>query len=288
MKNRPKRDMEGGYRLEKIIKIKNWLFIAELAIIVVFAIILLQANGELSLNPFHIGVPSFLYFVLIMLIVIQVEGFVFLRLETRYLKSPSTRYYMTRNSMRRSYIAIIVALVILVLFWMPIVNDAVHTVSRSDKTYSVPATQTGTVAQPVAIHVVSNDFVGFTNLDKLSVWTNNGSKALVFIVSEDNFNLFGTLGPDRLGSYRINQAVYEAYPGLEYSIPSLTYGKYVICVYSGTGQALDAQVKYDYQLSGQLMGYVPLFCIAFIIANLVWIFYIRPICKLFEQRAIYR
>jgi hypothetical protein len=269
MKNQPKRDMEGGFRLERIVKIKTWLFIAQLAIIVVF------------------GVPSFLYFVLIMLLVIQIEGFVFVRLEARYLKSPSTRYYMTRNSMRRSYLVIVVALVFLLLFWAPVLNDAVQSASRSDKMYNVPATQPGAIAQPVTIHVLSNDIVGFTGLDKLSVMT-TGQKALVFIVSEDNFNAFGSQGPDRLGSYRINQVIYEAYPGMEYSIPNLNYGKYVICIYSGSGQAMDAQVTYESHLSTHLVGYVPWFCIAFIIANIGWILYIRPICKMFEQRAIYR
>lgn len=287
MKNQQKKDMEGGFRLQSIIRVKKWLYAAQLAIIIVFAVILLQANGELSLNPLHIGIPSFLYFVLIMLLVIQIESFVFLRLETRYLKSPSTRYFMTRNSMKRSYIVIVVVLVILLLFWLPLVNDGVHSVSRSDKTYSVPSTPSGTVAQPVAIHIVSNDIVGFTNLDKLSVMT-NGPRASVFIVSEDNFNQFAGLGADRLGSYRINQAIYEAYPGLEYSIPPLSYGKYVICIYSGTGEALDARVIYDSELSEQLIGYVPWFCIGFIAANIGWILYIRPICKVFEQRAIYR
>ena len=282
MKNKPKKEMEGGYRLQSIRKVKLWLYATQLAIVIVFAVILLLSNKELSFVPFHIGIPSFLYFVLIMLLVIQVEGFVFLRLETWYLKSPSTKYYMTRNSMRRSMIIIVIAIIFMMMFWLPIVNDTVHSVSKVTKTYSVSSSLT-----PVAIQVVSNDVIGLTNFDKLEVMT-TGGRALVFIVSEDNYNQFGGLGPDRLGSYRINQEIYEAYPGMQYSVPNLDYGKYYICIYSATGQSFDATVTYDAELSSQLIWYVPWFCLFFIAINVVWILYIRPINKLFERAAIYR
>ena len=281
MKNKPKKEMEGGYRLQSIRKVKQWLYATQLAIVIIFAIILLLSNKELAANPFHIGVPSFLYFVLIMILVIQVEGMVFLRLETWYLKSPSTKYYMTRNSIRKSMFVIVIAIVFFALFFIPVVNDVVHDASKTTKTYTVSSTE------PAVISFYSADVVGLTNFDKLAVMT-TGGRAYVFIVSEDNYNQFASQGYEKLGSYRINQAVYEAYPGLEYNVPDLQYGKYYICVYSATGANVDLTVTYDSEISSLLEWYIPWFCVFFIIVNAVWIFYLRPINKLFERAAIYR
>ncbi|OPY33859.1 MAG: hypothetical protein A4E32_00597 [Methanomassiliicoccales archaeon PtaU1.Bin124] len=282
MKNKPKKEMEGGYRLQSIRKVKLWLYATQLAIIIIFAIILLLSNQELSMNPFHIGIPSFLYFVLIMVLVIQVEGFIFLRLETWYLKSPSTKYYMTRNSIRRSMIIIVVALVFMALFWLPVVNDVVHGVSKTTKSVTAASTTT-----PVAIEFYSADVIGLTNFDQLSVMT-DGGLAYVFIVSADNYKQFGSLGYEKLGSYRINQAVFQAYPGMEYTMPDLDYGKYYICIYSASGNPVDMTVTYNAEVSPLLAWYIPWFAIFFVIVNVVWIFYIRPINKLFERAAIYR
>jgi hypothetical protein len=279
---KPKREMEGGFRLVKIRKIKTWLYVVQLIVMVFFAIVLMITNNELSMSPLHIGLSSFLYFVLIMLIVINVEGFIFLRLETRFVKSPSTKYYMARDSIKRSYVIIIVALIIMVMFLLPVAaSGLIKTVTESDKTYSV-SPSTG----PVKIKLNSADLFGLTNLNSIAV-TTDGGQAYVFLVSEDNFQEYGPL-QDKLAPYRINADFYEAYPGLTYTVPDLVYGAYYLVIYSPTDASLNATVTMDSEIDQGLVGYVPWLCLMFVVANIVWIFYLRPIVKIFERRAIYR
>lgn len=280
--SRAREQMEGGFRLDRMRRIKSWLYSVELMIIVVFVIALMYAGGEFSIVPFHLGVPSFLYFVLFMCIIIMLESFVFIRLETRFLKSPSSKYYLTKNAVSRAYIVIAVAAVFLLLFYLPLLNDAVKNATEDEDGYLVSS-----ATVPVTIGFYSSDVIALTNMDMIKVDT-DGGLVWVFIVSEEDYGDYVALGAERLGTYRINTDIYEAHPGMEYELPDLRYGKYFICLYSPNGDSVNVTVTTSAELSGQLIGYVPFFCAIFIVMNIIWILYLRPIKKVFENRAIYR
>jgi hypothetical protein len=280
--SKPVNDMEGGFRLDRVRRIRNWLYSAQLMMIVVFVIALMYTSGDFSIYPFHLGVPSFLYFVFLMIIVISVESVIFVQLESRFLKSPSSKYYLLKKAMRRYVVIIITMAIIGVIFFLPAVNTVVKDISQTDKEYTVTSS-----SMPVAIEFYSSDFVGMTNMNFISVST-DGDEVWVFIVSEEDYNAYKDLGSTVLASYRINSDVYEAYPGMEYSVPDLQYGKYYICLYSPNDISVTTTVVTNHDMSAQLIGYVPFFCLILIVLNIVWVLYLRPLKRLFEQRAIYR
>jgi len=281
-KDKPVKEMEGGFRLERIKRIKNWLYTVQLMIIVVFVIAIMYTSGDFSVYPFHLGVPSFLYFVLFMAVVLSVEGVIFIRLESRFLKSPSSKYYLLKRSIKKCFVVILVSAIVALLFYLPMVNDGIKSFSETEKTYTVSSSNT-----PEVIKFTSSDAFGLTNLNFLSV-TTNGDDVWVFIVSQEDFDDYASQGAAVLASYRINNDVYEAYPGMEYNVPDLDYGKYCICLYSPDNVAVQANVVMNHELSSQLIGYVPIFCVILIALNIVWVLYLNPLKKLFENRAIYR
>ncbi|MCE5296522.1 MAG: hypothetical protein LLG16_05390, partial [Euryarchaeota archaeon] len=114
---KPVDDMEGGFRLDRIRRVRNWLYSVQLMIIVVFVIALMYTSGDFGIVPFHLGVPSFLYFVLFMVIVLSIEGVIFVRLESRFLKSPSSKYYLLKRSIRRYALVIVASAIIFLVFF---------------------------------------------------------------------------------------------------------------------------------------------------------------------------
>ncbi len=52
------------------------------------------------MKPFFLSINSFIFFVLIMGIVVMVEGFVFILLEMRFMRSNSAKFIVTQRSLR--------------------------------------------------------------------------------------------------------------------------------------------------------------------------------------------
>jgi len=250
-------------------------------IVLVFAIYLLVAGGGLSIKPFFLSINSFLFFVLIMVLVIVIEGFVFTLLEMRFIKSDSTKFIVTQRGFRSSIVWIIVVLVVLLILWQPMLPDAVE--KNLGESGSLLATSS---ASPAVATMFNSDALGLTEVVHMEF--ESSGLAEVFILTEENYNLFVNSGKDVLGGYRINIADYLVDMSISLDFPETAHSKFYILAYSMN----DAPVEVDYtitnNISSSMQTYIPLIALMFLVTHLVWVAYTFMIKKRYVQDGIYR
>jgi hypothetical protein len=279
---RTRQEMEGGYRLDSIRRVKRYLYIAQTAILVFFAFFVMWTMDNISAFPFLIDLPTLLFFILLLLLIINIESFIFLRMELRYIKSHSTKYFLTRSSIRRSLVIIAVAAIAFLIFWTPFVNDAVK-----DAVSVRGDLQVGSAINPAGVSFMSSDPTMVVQAGKVSVDVEGGS-VLVFLVTEENYDKYASQGREALAMHRINVNEYTADPTLEFDLPTLEYGKYFLVLYLEVpGEDVSANVDVEIGISSGMMDIMPILAMAFMIANLVWLIYIRPMNNMLRRRAIY-
>lgn len=272
-------NLEGGYRLAHINRTKKYLFMAQAIIILVFAIYLLVAEGGLSMNPFFLSVNSFLYFVLIMLLVISLEGFIFIILEMRFMRSDSAKFVMTQRAFRSSLVWAVVALIALMLLWTPVLpemleQDLGEADSISSSSSTVPGIDT----------MFNSDALGLTGVDQITFSATGLSE--IFILTEDNYERFKNSGKGVLGGYRVNLD-YLADPEIVVDFPDTTHSRFYILVYSVDNVPITVDYSTTAKVSSSMMGYLPLLMLLFLVTQAAWAVYMFTMNKRFKQ-GIYR
>jgi hypothetical protein len=271
--------LEGGYRLAHINRTKKYLFLAQAIIILVFAAYLLVAEGGFSMKPFFLSVNSFLYFVLIMLLIISLEGFVFIFLEMRFMKSASAKFVMTQRAFRSSLMWAVVALIVLMLLWAPILPEMLEQDLGENDTVS-----TSSSVIPGTATFFNTDALGLTGVDHITLTATGLCE--VFIVTEDNYNLFKNSGKDILGGYRVN-ADYLADPEIVVDFPDTDHSRFYILVYSVDNTPVTVDYSTSGRISTSLMSYLPILMVLFVVSQGAWAAYMFVMNKRFKQ-GIYR
>jgi hypothetical protein len=275
------REFEGGYRIASIRRVKKYLYIVQIVIILVFATYLIFAGGGFGLKPFYLSVNSFIYFVMIMLLVIAVESFVFTTLEMRFLKSDSTKQYLSKMQVRRAFYVIGISAVLVFLLWAPFITSALeNTMSSSDTVVA------DSKSVPEVKSFFNDDPLGVTTVKKATFQSTG--PATVYIVSEANWLQFGGQSKEGIGQYRINTNQYTVNTTLTLDIPELSHSKYYVLVYSDTGAAVSIDYKLSSGMSATLYSFVPILALMFIIAYGAWGAYLTLRSSGYTKDAIYK
>lgn len=272
MEERP-RTLEGGFRMVQIRKTKIYLYAAQLVLILAIAVILINIEGGFSLKPFYLPVNSFLFFLILMILIFNIEGCFFYALEMRFAKNESSKYYMAKRAIRRSIIIIIVAAVVVLILWLPVVSEGIET-ALSDS---------GEVDDLESFF--NRDFLGLTTTDRITL-TSEG-EAYVYVVSEASY-LSNVGNMDQLRFLRINSNDYVVNPTASFSFPEAEYGKYYFVVDYRFSTTDVVEYTLHQNLSSTFLEFVPLFGLFFIIVNVGWLTYLFPIKKKYAEKAIYR
>ncbi|HEY3420593.1 MAG TPA: hypothetical protein VGK23_08585 [Methanomassiliicoccales archaeon] len=257
------RKFEGGYRIDSIRRVKRYLYIVQILIILVFATYMIVAGGGFGLKPFYLSINSFIYFVMIMLLVIAVESFVFTSLEMRFLKSNSTKHHISKLQIRRAAYVIVVCGIVIFVLWAPFITKSLeNTMSSNDSL--------------VADSVFVADSRNFYNDDPLGVTAiktatlESTGAATVFIISEANWLQFGGQAKEIVGQYRINTNQYLVNTTLTVDFPELSHSKYYILAYSETGTPVTITYKLSSGISPTLYSFVPVLALLFIVTYGAW------------------
>jgi hypothetical protein len=275
------REFEGGYRIASIRRVKKYLYIVQIVIILVFATYLIFAGGGFGLKPFYLSVNSFIYFVMIMLLVIALESFVFTSLEMRFMKSSSTKHYLSRMQVRRAAYVIVVCAILVFILWAPFITSALQSAMTSSDSVTADSS-----VYPEYKTFFNDDPLGITTV-KSATFESSGP-ATVYIVSEANWLQFGGSSKDVVGQYRINTNQYTINTTLSVDIPELTHSKYYVLVYSDSGAPVTITYKMSSGISPTLYSFVPLLALLFIVAYGGWGAYLTLRSRSYTKGAIYR
>lgn len=271
--------LEGGYRLFYIQRTKRYLFLAQAAIILFFAGYLVYAGGGVSLKPFFLSINSFIYFVLIMVLVVMLETFIFTILELRFMRSTSAKFIVTRRSTNNAIIWVVVSVLVLLVLWSPILPQ-MQDMNMGEDGSLVATSET----EPAIATLFNSDALGLTEVNEMRI--ESDGLAEVFIVTQENYDLFKDSGKALLGAYRINQD-FLADPDIVAEFPSLKHTRLYILAYSADGTEVELQYSASKNVSNVLMNYLPPIMATYLVVNAFWAFYMYNANKRYVQ-GIYR
>lgn len=269
--------LEGEAYWGRIRGIKRRLFILEIVLIAVLGSVLIVFSSEFQTNPFFIPFDSLLWFIIIMVFVIEIEGFVFRIMQIRIAKSDSTKHLMTINSIRRAMAIIVAAALIAVLFLTPAIVDGIEgsLTVRGEARPSSPQ------------QFLPSDPLGLSKIMTISIHCD--VVAEVYIVSTFNYDLHKGDWPALKGSALNNRTIVDQ--NLVIMMPNVTYAVFYIMVdptSSVIGNQTVASYSLEMQLSDTLTSFAPLMAIIFLIANAVWIAYLFPLGRKYASGSIYK
>jgi len=219
-----------------------------------------------QLKPFYFNVGVFLYFLLLMMFIIAMEGLVFRLLEVKYAKTDSAKYYMLKTTARRSMAVMAVWVVVLLLVLTPFMLDTVTEVTS----------ETG--ATSGATPFFSRDALGLTTVDRISL--DSDAPTGVLILSEANYLLY--YGDWDLMRQYSEASIPDASSGVTITFPAVPFGQYYLVA--------EDEVSYSIHrsMSAFFVGFVTLFAVLFIGSHAAWLVYTTPLRQRFVKGAIYR
>jgi len=264
--------LEGTYALIRIENIKKWSYIIQSVTILSLAVVLMVMGGS-SLRPFYIPVSSFLYFVIIMLLVLNIESIGFRMIEIFYNPSESRKYLMIKNSLRRAIIIGAVSAVLVVFLILPQVNQALSNALSYTKELS---------EKNSAIYVSSQDHFGMVEVSSITIRSSYHMN--VYILSAGDYKLYKA-GDKSVFSRRLNFNT-DPYSGIVFSPQTTGFEEYYIVMESAEPGAI-ATCKIDRRPLPHLMDKTAIILIGFIITNFAWAGYLMPLKKKYAKLSIY-
>jgi len=239
---------------------KRYLFLVQAALVLIFAAYLVYAGGGLVAKPFYLGINSFLYFVLLMVLLIMAESYVFTALEMRFVDSESAKFLITQRTFRAALSWAVVWLVVMLLFVLPFLPGAVTDVTRSNGQLTADSSDV-----PAHFVMFNSDMFGLTEASIIEV-TALG-EVDVFVLTEYNYLLFEDRGAEILGGYRVNANDYLAAPDLTIDFPDMPHGRFYVLFYSLNDVPVEVDYTVEKEISNSLMDYMPFMSLAFIALN---------------------
>lgn len=274
--------LERSIRLLRIRRMKLLLYVIHTAVMLILAIYMMVADGA-SIKPFYLPVDSFIYVVLLMLLLMCVESFFFTRLDIRFTKSFSTNYLLVRNSIRRAIVIAVITGIVAALIWTPAVKNAAENVLATSGTNRID--ESG-----MEVYFATRDHLGLTNVYRITVSVDSGEVDVYLLLKEDydSENSEESLQKS-LNYYRDKTAL----PGEPLTVDLTEFGElergYIECALVFIGE-VNTTVHYTFSslMSGTFRTYAPLICLLFVVSNVAWAVYLLPLKKKYAVASIYK
>jgi hypothetical protein len=276
-----KEALAGGYRLANVKRMKRYLFIVQIIILILIPIIVVLIEGRASLVPFYLPINSFIYFILLMALIMVVEGFFFKILEMRLIQSPSTNYYIAKNAIRKGLVVVAISAFVIFLLWTPFMSQAIENSFNGTDTLH----HTNSTAASEFVVFYDRDPLGLGAVNGITVTSSSGT-ARVYLVSEKNYVNYSS-DLSGLRPFRINSQDYIVDGQLDIHLNPLPFGKYYLVLDTVRSDASQVDVTIHSVISPTFLSYVPFFALLFIVAYGAWMAYMFPVKRKFSSGAIY-
>jgi tetratricopeptide (TPR) repeat protein len=255
--------LEGGHRLLRLRRIKRVVYVLQLGLMVVVAAYLMVEDGA-SLKPLYLPLEAFLPIVLLWLLALTVQNFVFRAMEIRYARRDSQRHLIARNSQTAALWVIVFSAFVIALLLLPATNRiAADAVSTEGDGFLAP----GNVA---AVSFANQDLFGVRQAEWFEVAVEGGPAEIRVYVDNASFGTFSLAS----GGKTIVPIARSGYH--EYRIEIVAQGGDVAFVWSLRAGLMPA-----------LVTFVPFVAVFFVFANSAWYLYLSPIKDRYASSSIY-
>jgi len=256
-----------GGRLLAIRKVKETLYIVQVAVTIAFSVVLVLLSGELQLVPLFVPLESFWYFLVLMGLVFIVEAFVFRSLEIRFAKNVTSSYYMVDKSQKRAVLGLIAVSVLLVLSLLPVAVEGVQDTMGASGNISG------------SVYFYNKDFAGITYVDRITLTSDYPAEA--YLVTETVYLLYAG-NPELVSEYKLN-AQYQVNGTLVIDVPAIERDILYLVVNGSV-------VHYDLHtaFAPGYLTYMPFMLAGYLVAFAAWMIYLMPLRLRLAKEAIYR
>lgn len=268
--------LEGEAYWGRIRLIKRKLYLLEAVLFGILAVVLVFTSGQFQNNPFYIPIDMLLWFILIMFLVVEVEGFVFRVMQIHIAKSDSTKHLMTHNSIRKAVVIAIAAAIVAIIFLTPAI------VQSMESAFSYR----GTVSPDSPREFLPGDPLGLSRAVSITLHSNLGTDA--YIVTQYSYDQ--NQGDwSLLKANHINNRTLVDFD-LTVDLPSAGYSNmYLFVDANGTaGELTTVDFTLNTKLSTTLTSFVPLIALAFVLSNAAWVAYLFPLGRKYAKGSIYK
>ncbi len=266
--------LEGGYRLHRILRMRLATYLMEIAIIIGVSLFMLDVMGA-SINPLYVPVDSFIYFAVLMLFVIGLEAFFFRLLEIRYVKSNSKKYLIAKKTIKRSFLIMLVAALVVMLIWTPFLPNYITEQTEHQ----------GNVVGGM-YEFYTKDHIGLTYVNQVEISSN--APVEVYIVSKENYENFYLTGTGTLDDISVfSGSITGAGSHLLWETDAIPHNLYYIVVDNEGNQSATVHYTIRMHMSDTFVFYIPLISMLFIIFNAGAIAYLIPIKNKYKEGSIY-
>ncbi|MEM2838682.1 MAG: hypothetical protein QXE18_01120 [Thermoplasmata archaeon] len=270
--------LEGEAYWGRIRHIKQTLYIMEIVLIAALGLVLVFFYSETQTNPFFLSIDRLIWFLIIMMLIIEIESFIFRIMQIRIARTFSTKHLMTSNSIRRAIIVIIVAAILLVIFALPAAVQSVESAVsyRGTLYYTEPA------------QIVNGDPIGLSTVKSITLSCD--VPVDVYLLRKQDYQNYAN-DWTALRNFCLNDNGTRIMNTLIISVPPMAHQYlYLVIDPTTTSDEEIAVVSFtlNQKLSDTLTAFLPLMCVIFIAVNGAWMAYLMPLSKKYATRSIYK
>jgi len=265
--------LEGEAYWGRIRSIKRKLYALEIVLIIVMSIFLVVSSKNFSMSPFLLPCDQLLWFLLVMLLIIAVEGFIFRVMQLQIAKSDSIKYIMASNSMKRAVVIAIIASIVAVLLLLPGAAQGIED--------SLSYRGAATPGNPARFQ--NMDLFGMSTVISITIHCNTPTE--IYIVNQFLVDLYPG---DSVMEHPLSDGFAD--PDLEIDMKPFAYSNYYLFVKESnvTGNLTRADFVLNVDLTGTITTVLPIVAIVFVAANAIWVEYLYPFRKKCRTKSIYK
>ncbi len=154
--------LEASHKIEKLKKIEKLIFLPQIAAIIIIFPLIMYLDGS-SLRELYL--PLYYPFLMLFawLLILCIEAFAFRSLEIKHHPSPSAKYMMAKNSIKKAITVFIVAILIFGLLYSPFLTEGINDHASEDRNIDL---RTGREKE---IELTSKGRFGFLTMNNLTL-----------------------------------------------------------------------------------------------------------------------
>jgi len=267
--------LEGEAYWGRIRTIKRNLYILEAVLVIAMGVVLIGTSEEFSMNPFLIPFDRLLWFVLIIVLVVELEGFIFRFMQIQIARSDSVKYIMATNSIKRGVIVAIIAAIIAMALLLPGAAQGLEG--------ALSYHGTATPGDPSRFQ--NKDPLGLSSVTSVSIHCS--APANICLVSQF---IHDTYPGDSVREHALNKQLLAS-PDMEIDLSAFGYSTYYLFVWSENSSEnanLTVAFTLNTKLSDSVTSLLPIVAIITVVANAVWVEYLFPLRKACACKSIYK
>lgn len=263
-----------SYRAGRMKKVRKTVYTVQIILTIILVILLSMVTPNAGFNPLYLPFEVYLYIVVIMLVISNVVGIMFMAYGIKWARTESERFLMVKSYMKKGIVITTAAILIMafVNVFAPVIDDGVD--ERTTLVFEDHYNITFRAQDPFAMTGVTK--IAVRSEDEPVINLN------VFILRKKDFEKqfyarrFNIASQDSIGISRMS---YER-------DSFLPQDDYIIFI-NASGQIAKITYSIERSVADDFLPYFTIIPIIFAVINTGWVLYLIPLRRKYGKSSIY-